>query len=179
MDFEYTPEEQSFREEVRTFLKDNLPAPKERGPDFLKDWLTKVREKRWVGFAWPVDVGGGGGGLIEQSILKEEMALAKAPPLGTDMMGLAWVGPGIIQYGTDEQKQRFIPYILNSEGTFCTGYSEPNYGSDLASIQTALAWGTVTASFVIESFGLDKLASIDRSDIDERMRQFQSIARVG
>ena len=60
MDFEYTPEEQSFREEVRTFLKDNLPAPKERGPQFLKDWLTKVREKRWVGFSWPVEVGGGG-----------------------------------------------------------------------------------------------------------------------
>jgi alkylation response protein AidB-like acyl-CoA dehydrogenase len=136
MDFEYTPEEQSFREEVRAFLKANLPAPKERGPQFLKGWLTKVREKRWVGFSWPTEVGGGGGGLIEQSILKEEMALAKAPPLGTDMMGLAWVGPGIIQYGTEEQKQRFIPYILDSEGTFCTGYSEPNYGSDLASIQT-------------------------------------------
>ena len=64
------------------------------------------------------------------------MALAKAPPLGTSFMGLAWVGPGIIQYGTPEQKRRFIPDILDSKVSWCTGYSEPNYGSDLASIQT-------------------------------------------
>ncbi len=64
------------------------------------------------------------------------MALAKAPPLGTSFMGLAWVGPGIIQYGTPAQKQRFIPDILDSKVSWCTGYSEPNHGSDLASIQT-------------------------------------------
>src|SRR5262249_33156931 len=103
---------------------------------FMKEWLTKVRAKRWVGFNWPKEVGGGGGSIIEQAILKEEMALAKAPPLGTSMMGLAWVGPGIIQYGTDAQKQRFIPDILDSKVTWCTGYSEPNHGSDLAAIQT-------------------------------------------
>jgi len=136
MDFELTKDEQAFRDEVRAFLRDNLPAPKARGPSFLKDWLAKVRAKRWVGFNWPKDVGGGGGSIIEQAILKEEMALAKAPPLGTSMMGLAWVGPGIIQYGTDAQKQRFIPDILDSKVTWCTGYSEPNHGSDLAAIQT-------------------------------------------
>ena len=63
------------------------------------------------------------------------MALAKAPPLGSSFMGLAWVGPGIIQYGTEEQKKKFIPDILDSKVTWCTGYSEPNYGSDLAAIQ--------------------------------------------
>ena len=63
------------------------------------------------------------------------MALAKAPPLGTSFMGLAWVGPGIMQYGTQEQKEKFIPDILDSKVTWCTGYSEPNHGSDLAAIQ--------------------------------------------
>jgi alkylation response protein AidB-like acyl-CoA dehydrogenase len=135
MDFELSRGEQAFREEVRTFIKNNLPPAKQRGADFLTNWLKKVRDKRWVGFSWPKDAGGGDGSLIEQAILREEMALAKAPPLGTSFMGLAWVGPGIIQYGTPAQKQRFIPAILDSKVSWCTGYSEPNHGSGLASIQ--------------------------------------------
>ena len=135
MDFEYTEEEQTFRKEVQDFLTKNLPTKSERGPEFMTSWLEKVRARRWVGFSWPKEVGGGGGSLMQQVILKEEMAKAKAPPLGTCMMGLAWVGPGIIQYGTDEQKQRFITDILDSKYHWCTGYSEPNVGSDLASLQ--------------------------------------------
>lgn len=135
MDFEYTAEEQAFRQEVKDFLAENLPPRDQRGPDFMDTWLRKVREKRWVGFSWPKEVGGGGGDIMQQVILKEEMARAKAPPLGTCMMGLAWVGPGIIQYGTEEQKKRFIPDILDSKYQWCTGYSEPNVGSDLASLQ--------------------------------------------
>ena len=129
MDFQLTPEEEAFRSEVRRFLDDNLPATD------LDAWLRKVRERRWVGFSWPREVGGGGGSLMEQVILKEEMTRRKAPPLGTCMMGLAWVGPAIIQYGTDEQKRRFIPDILDSRYHWCTGYSEPGSGSDLASLQ--------------------------------------------
>ena len=136
MDFDFTPEEQSFRAEVREFLAENLPPRAERGRGFMGEWLRKVRDKRWVGFSWPEEYGGGAGSLTEQAILKEEMALAGAPPLGTSSMGLAWVGPGIMQYGTDEQKQRFIPDILDSKVNWCTGYSEPNHGSDLAAIQT-------------------------------------------
>ena len=136
MDFDYTPSEQAFRNEVREFLAENLPPPKERGRGFMADWLTKVRAKGWVGFSWPKEYGGGEGSLTEQAILKEEMALHRAPPLGTSFMGLAWVGPGIMQYGTDEQKRRFIPDILDSKVNWCTGYSEPNHGSDLAAIET-------------------------------------------
>ena len=136
MDFDFTPEEQAFRAEIREFLAENLPPRAERGRGFMGEWLKKVRDKRWVGFSWPEEYGGGAGSLTEQAILKEEMALAGAPPLGTSSMGLAWVGPGIIQYGTDEQKQRFIPDILDSKVNWCTGYSEPNHGSDLAAIQT-------------------------------------------
>ena len=135
MDFDYTESEQSFRQEVQDFLRENLPPKKDRDEHFLKTWLEKVREKGWVGFSWPKAFGGSDGGLIEQAILKEEMALAKAPPLGTSMMGLAWVGPGIMEYGTEEQKKKFIPDILDSKVTWCTGYSEPNHGSDLAAIQ--------------------------------------------
>jgi len=72
---------------------------------------------------------------MEQAILKEEMAKAQAPPLGSCFMGLSWVGPAIIEYGTDEQKKKFIPDILDGKYQWCTGYSEPDSGSDLASLQ--------------------------------------------
>ncbi len=135
MDFDFTPEEEAFRDEVRQFLAENLPPPESRGPDFMKKWLKAVREKRYVGFSWPKEVTGGGGSVIQQFILKEEMTKARAPMLGTDVAALAWVGPAIIQYGTEEQKQKFIPDILDSKSVWCTGYSEPEVGSDLASLQ--------------------------------------------
>ena len=135
MDFHLTPEEEAFRNEVRAFLDENLPHPRDRGADFMAEWNRKVREKRWVGFSWPKDVGGGGGTVMEQVILKEEMAKRRAPALGTCFMGLAWVGPSIIQYGTEEQKQKYIPDILDGKYQWCTGYSEPDSGSDLASLK--------------------------------------------
>ena len=127
MDFKLTPEEEAFRDEVRVFLDENLPA----GPE----WNEKVRAKGWVGFSWPKEVGGGGGTLMEQVILKDEMAKRKAPALGSCFMGLAWVGPSLIEYGTKEQKAKFVPDILDSKYQWCTGYSEPGSGSDLASLQ--------------------------------------------
>ncbi|HIF95972.1 MAG TPA: hypothetical protein EYQ54_02915 [Myxococcales bacterium] len=136
MDFQLSPQEEEFRDEVREFLKENLPAEEERNSaDFLARWNAKVREKRWVGFSWPKEVGGGGGSVMEQVILKEEMARQKAPGLGTCFMGLAWVGPSIIQYGNEEQKQKYIPDILDGAYQWCTGYSEPDSGSDLASLK--------------------------------------------
>jgi len=136
MDFQLSPEEEAFRTEVRAFLDENLPPEGDRtSPTFMQDWNTKVREKRWVGFSWPKEVGGGGGSVMEQVILKEEMARQKAPSLGTCFMGLAWVGPSIIQYGTEEQKKKYIPDILDGAYQWCTGYSEPDSGSDLASLK--------------------------------------------
>jgi len=135
MDFRLTPEQEAFRDEVRRFLDENLPEGANRmDPRFVMEWNKKVRAKRWVGFSWPKEVGGGGGGLMEQVVLKEEMAKRKAPPLGSCFMGLAWVGPAIIQYGTEAQKQRFIPDILDGAYQWCTGYSEPGTGSDLAAL---------------------------------------------
>jgi alkylation response protein AidB-like acyl-CoA dehydrogenase len=136
MDFEYAAEEQAFRDEVRAFIAEHLPpAANKKAPAFIQTWLSKVRAKRWVGFSWPREYGGGGGTLLQQVILKEEMTRANAPPLGTCMMGLQWVGPAIMQYGTEAQKQRFLPEILDSKYQWCTGYSEPGCGSDLAALQ--------------------------------------------
>ncbi len=135
MDFNLTPEEEAFREEVRQFLADNLPPGEERAPGFILEWWKKIREKRWIGFAWPSDVTGGGATLMQQFILKDEMFKARAPMLGSDYTGLHWVGPAIIQFGSDEQKAEYIPEILDSKSIWCTGYSEPDVGSDLASLQ--------------------------------------------
>jgi len=135
MDFQLSEEEEAFRTEVCSFLDENLPEGAERTPKLLANWTKKIREKRWVGFSWPKDVGGGGGSIMEQVILKDEMAKRKAPALGSCFMGLAWVGPSIIQYGTEEQKQKFIPDILDGKYQWCTGYSEPDSGSDLASLK--------------------------------------------
>lgn len=136
MDFHFTPEEEAFRAEVRAFLDENLPpGTNQNDPAFIAEWNRKARAKRWIGFSWPKEVGGGGATIMQQVILKEEMSKRKAPSLGTCFMGLAWVGPAIIQYGTEAQKQRFIPDILDGNYQWCTGYSEPGSGSDLASLQ--------------------------------------------
>jgi alkylation response protein AidB-like acyl-CoA dehydrogenase len=134
MDFDFTPEDEAFRVEVRDFIKKYLP--KKGKPEELVEWQRQAREKRYVGFSWPKQVGGGGGTLSQQVILKEELARVKAPALGSCFMGLAWVGPSIIEYGTPAQKERFIPDILDGKYQWCTGYSEPGSGSDLAALST-------------------------------------------
>jgi alkylation response protein AidB-like acyl-CoA dehydrogenase len=138
MDFDLSAEEEVFRDEVRAFNAEHLPSVEERrklGPGFIVDWWKRIREKRWVGFNWPKDCGGGGGTIMEQYVLKQEMLLANAPGLGRDYTGLGWVGPAIIQFGNDDQKRRYLPDILDSKSAWCTGYSEPGIGSDLAGLQ--------------------------------------------
>ncbi|MEB2284856.1 MAG: hypothetical protein B6D46_14875 [Polyangiaceae bacterium UTPRO1] len=145
MDFGFSPEEEAFRAEVRAFIADHLPQ--RSGQDqmdaeegmknlpALYKWNQDLHAKRWVGFNWPREVGGGGGTISEQMILKEEMARVKAPMLGLSYMGLAWVGPALIKYGTPAQQERHIGPILRGEIQWCTGYSEPGAGSDLAALQ--------------------------------------------
>lgn len=136
MDFDFTHKEEAFREEVRAFIAENLPPESERGPDFQAQWDAKLVDKKWLGFALPEEEGGGGGTLVEQFILKEEMSRAEAPPLGRDFMGLTWVAPALIRHGTEDQKRRFVPDLLNARSYWCTGLSEPDVGSDLASVRT-------------------------------------------
>jgi len=140
MDFNFAPEEEAFRAEVREFIAENKPEKFDpysgRDQAVIDAWNQKLAEKHWIGFSWPKEEGGGGGSLLEQFILKEEMSSAKAPPLGSDFMGLQWVGPALIRHGTEKQKQRFLPDLLNARSSWCTGYSEPDTGSDLASLTT-------------------------------------------
>ena len=135
MDFHFTPEEEAFRAEVRTFLDENLPEQQPPTPEEIMAWNRALGEKGWLGFNWPKEYGGYDGTLIEQFILKEETSARRAPSLGVDFMGLTWVGPAIIKHGTPEQKERFLPELLEGKSLWCTGYSEPDVGSDLAGLQ--------------------------------------------
>jgi len=140
MDFNFTKGEEAFRQEVRDFIAEHAPEKEVRDdPAALDAWHRALVAKKWIGFSWPAEEGGGGGSVIQQFILKEEMGAAKAPALGSDFMGLQWVGPALIRHGTEAQKQRFLPELLNCQSIWCTGYSEPDSGSDLASIKTRAA----------------------------------------
>jgi alkylation response protein AidB-like acyl-CoA dehydrogenase len=142
MRFNFTPEQQAFREEVRTFLKDALPpgwegadnAIDDEAVDAGREFLKKLAPRKWIAPAWPVEYGGLGMSLWDQVVFNEEMGYARAPIINTAAVG--YLGPTIILYGTDEQKQQHLPGITNGDVIWCQGYSEPNSGSDLASLQT-------------------------------------------
>jgi len=147
MDFTLTPEQESFREEVRSWLGKNLPknwvsrvrqsgdVPRPEAYDFLRNWQRQMYEAGFVGLTWPKDAGGRGLTFMEEMILQEEMALHRAPPV-LNILAIGMAGPTIIAYGTEEQKKRYPPKMLSCEEIWCQGYSEPNSGSDLASLQT-------------------------------------------
>jgi alkylation response protein AidB-like acyl-CoA dehydrogenase len=147
VDFTLTPEQETFRSHVRTWLKDNMPGewtsrvmassdvPRPEAYDFLRGWQRKLYDAGFIGLTWPKEYGGRGLTFMEELILHEEMALAKAPPV-LNILGVGMAGPTIIAYGTEEQKKRYPAKILSCDEIWCQGYSEPNAGSDLASLQT-------------------------------------------
>ncbi len=147
MDFTLTPEQQFFRDEVRDWLERNLPRswverlhggsdiPRPEAYEFLRQWQGKLNEAGFMGLTWPKESGGRGLTFMEEMILQQEMALAKAPPV-LNILAVGMAGPTIIAYGTEEQKKRYPPKMLSCEEIWCQGYSEPNAGSDLASVQT-------------------------------------------
>ncbi len=147
MDFRLTPEEEAFRQEVREFLRQELPADW-AGADFFgaeeagdstreigRRITKKLVERKWLAMAWPKEHGGLEASHMQQLIYNEELSYHAAP--GGGGMGVAWVGPAIMLYGTEEQKQRFLPDITSGKVTWCTLYSEPEAGSDLAALQTS------------------------------------------
>ena len=147
MDFTLTPAQEAFREEVRSWLKTNIPhdwearamgsadIPRPEAYDAMRAWQRKVFDAGYIGLTWPKEYGGRGLTFLEEMVLHEEMALAKAPPV-LNILGVGMAGPTIIAYGTEEQKQRYPAKILSCEEIWCQGYSEPNAGSDLAGLQT-------------------------------------------
>lgn len=144
MDFSFTEGELAFQQELRAWLEDNLPEgwlegkrviPEDDNGSFLREWQAKLAEGGWAGISWPKEYGGRGATLMQEVIYEQEMARVKAPP-ALNIIGTAMVGPTLLQIGTDYQKERYIPKILNGEEIWCQGYSEPNAGSDLAAIQT-------------------------------------------
>jgi len=145
MDFSFSAEEERFRQDLRAWLKNNLPAgwgtpafKMPKGNDrlqFLRDWQRTMHEGGYLGLSWPQEYGGRGASMIELAIFNEEMARVEAPgPL--NVLGLSMAGPTIIVHGSEEQKKRYLPKILNCDEIWCQGFSEPGSGSDVASIRT-------------------------------------------
>ena len=141
MDLSFSPEHEAFRAEVRAYIASAMPphlARKARvnaqfDPHETREWHRILAQKGWAAPHWPVEHGGPGLDPTQRFIMGEELVMAGAPDLSP--FGLRMVGPLIIQYGNEEQKQRFLPKILSGEHFWCQGYSEPNSGSDLASLQ--------------------------------------------
>lgn len=142
MDLNFTAEELAFREEVRAFLKRNLPADVSdrvkhgralRAADYTR-WQKILHEHGWGAPGWPREFGGTGWGPVQLHIYDEEAATAGAPR--TLPFGLKMVAPVIMAFGSAEQQRRFLPRILSGDDWWCQGYSEPGAGSDLASLKT-------------------------------------------
>jgi alkylation response protein AidB-like acyl-CoA dehydrogenase len=149
MDFAFSPAEESFRSELRTWLARELPEHRAHWPatddeftlhpdrsfDACLAWHRRLHRGGWVGIAWPREYGGRGASLVEQLIFQEEMVRAGAPP-GVNTIGLMLAGPGIMEWGTEAQRRRFLPPILAADEIWCQGFSEPGAGSDLAALST-------------------------------------------
>ncbi|MCU1429881.1 MAG: acyl-CoA dehydrogenase [Actinomycetia bacterium] len=146
MDFRDTPSEAAFRDEVRGWFSEHLvgdfaalggrggPADEE-GWDVRIEWERLLGADRWVGMSWPAEYGGRALDYAQQVIFNEEYARANAPGR-ISFFGEGLFAPTLIQFGTDEQKRRFLPKIQSVEELWCQGFSEPNAGSDLANVQT-------------------------------------------
>ena len=141
---------ESFREEARNWLSENFPsslagrAAALLGPEGetaddpdLAIWAKRLGDKGWGTPTWPAEYGGGGLSQLEAQVLQQEMSSAGAfnPLVGMAGMGITMVGPTILEYGSEAQKQKHIPPICRGEVFWALGYSEPNAGSDLASLQ--------------------------------------------
>ncbi len=178
----------AFREEARAWLAENCP-PEKRGPmaeddhcfggrnrrfknDAQRIWLERMAARGWTAPEWPKVYGGGGLTGGEAAILREEMARIEAhPPLTS--LGIWMLGPALLRFGTEEQKQKYLPGIVRGEVWWCQGYSEPNAGSDLVSLQTRAE--TVGDEFVVNgqkiwtSYGhkADAIFCLVRTDPDK------------
>src|SRR5918999_85426 len=139
MDLTLSPKEQTFRDELRHWLADNHPGEEPSGDEaafeFRRAWQKKLHDAGYAGLSWPKEYGGRGATLVEQAIFGEETSRAKVPA-PANVLGLVMGGPVVIAHGSEEQKERFLGPILSAEEIWCQGFSEPDSGSDLASLKT-------------------------------------------
>ncbi len=150
MDFAFTPEQEAFRQEIRQWIKENLPPDwggdesyfgakdplelSKKVHEFSKEIAKKLGEKGWLAAAWPKEYGGLGLTPIEQLIYKEEMVYHQVPGIDMGVGGITWIGPALMIFGTEEQKKEHLPPLARGERWWCTGYSEPEAGSDMANV---------------------------------------------
>ena len=149
MDFRFSDEDENFRSEFRKWLEANLPSEhrktafpieffaNEEGEEWEKRlaWHKKMHAAGWIAIQYPKQYGGRGATITQQYIYDEELNRAGAPQL-VNGQGIGLVGPTLMHWGTEEQRQRYLPKMLAAEEIWCQGYSEPGSGSDLASLQT-------------------------------------------
>ena len=142
MEFKFTPEDDAFRQELRSFVQQELPAdwegggrwPEEWDWEFTQDMRQKLARKGWLTMHWPEEYGGQDASPVRSAIYNEELAYLRAP--GRDIFGVRMLGPTLMIHGSAEQKQAHLPPIARAEVQWCQGYSEPESGSDLASLST-------------------------------------------
>ena len=139
MDLSYTPAQHAFRAEVRHWLHDNVPAEAfasydtRDGFEQHRQWEAKLAEGGWSSVTWPKELGGRGCSLIEWLIFEEEYWAADAPQR-VNQNGILLLGPTLMEFGTPEQKARFLPRMARCDDMWAQGWSEPNAGSDMAAI---------------------------------------------
>jgi alkylation response protein AidB-like acyl-CoA dehydrogenase len=145
VDIDYPLEAHTFRDEIRAFLAEHLPPdwtgpgalPAEERDELRHRWRKVLADRGLVAVSWPKEYGGGGLSVIEQAVLAEEFSRGGAPERDeNDMFGIDLLGNTVIAVGTEEQKKHFLPRILSGEDRWCQGFSEPEAGSDLASVRT-------------------------------------------
>ena len=141
MDGHLSKDDVDFRDEARTWLRSHVPAeprpvPATDARDYDLAWQRTLYQAGWAGIAWPEKDGGKGLSLLRQMLWYEENARARAPHVGVCFVGLNHGGPTLIAEGSDRQKQEHLPLILRGEAVWCQGFSEPEAGSDLASLRT-------------------------------------------
>ncbi|HXU24277.1 MAG TPA: acyl-CoA dehydrogenase family protein [Tepidiformaceae bacterium] len=141
MDFHLDPEQSAFQQQVNSFIEHDLPAgwQQQRGSltaqmEVERGVMKALADRHWLALPWPKEYGGSGATAMQQMIFNEQMAYHRVP--GTVNMGVAWVGPVVMLYGTPQQKADYLTNIADGTDIWCTLYSEPGAGSDLASMQT-------------------------------------------
>ena len=142
MNFEYPAEAEAFRTELREFLDQELPewwtdtwVDDDRVMPFTLQFCQKMAQKGWLAMAWPKEYGGSEADIWHQGVVREEMWRI-GEPRGPQYMNLNYIGPAIMMFGTDEQKEKYLKPIAAGNVLWCQGFSEPNAGSDLASLRT-------------------------------------------